>query len=386
MLHSNNDLVLLIDDDRLVRTSVATALEREGRTVLACSDIESAQVLMETFPIRAAVADVRLSGAFAFEGLDFIDYAHEKRPAMRVVLISGDISAELRIEAAARGAAALLQKPCLVADIEAAIAIDAGAHGTAESHTIHVPDMDEVLGNNRLHNFYQPIVRAGEGKLFAFGYESLARISIDASLNNPEILFRYAERKKRLIDLELACLQNTFRTSERVPAGSRIFLNVHPRVLSSGDRFSNAVVAMAQRQQIALNRFVFEITEQGELSADAATMNCIARLRDLGAAFAFDDLGIAYSHLCHVPAVRPQFLKISQHFGTGFEADPFRRKIVCNIASLAKDLGVEAILEGVETRETADAARDIGITLMQGYFFGRPADVSQLRTTVVEVN
>ena len=55
----------------------------------------------------------------------------------------------------------------------------------------------------------------------------------------------------------------------------------------------------------------------------------------------------------------------------------FRTKIVRNIVSLAQDLEVEVILEGVESAATARAARELGITLMQGYFYGKPGDLAQ---------
>jgi EAL domain-containing protein (putative c-di-GMP-specific phosphodiesterase class I) len=382
MLQTAKEVVLLIDDDSAVRNGVAIALERQGRTVLACSDLASAQVLIETLPIRAAIADIRLSGQFAFEGLDFIDYVNEKQPSTRVVLMSGELSNAIRREAAARGAVAVLQKPCSLVEIEKAITSEAtSARSTAASQTIHVPDIDDLLSGDRVSNVFQPIIRLKDGKQSGFAYESLARVAVETPLDNPELLFRYAERKKRLLDIELLCVRNTIRNCPSIPPGLRIFLNVHPHVLSMGERFAEAVVRLAEDEVIPLDRFVFEITEQGELSMNRATASAIARLRDLGAGFAFDDLGIAYSHLCHLPAVRPQFLKISQHFGTAFETDAFRTKIVRNIASLAQDLGVETILEGVESRSTADAASELGITLMQGYLFGRPAKASQLQTS-----
>jgi EAL domain-containing protein (putative c-di-GMP-specific phosphodiesterase class I) len=378
------DLVLLIDDDPGVRTGVASALEREGRTVLACSDLESAQVLIETLPIRAAIADVRLSGPFAFEGLDFIDYVQEKQPGTRVVLMSGYASNALRREAAARGAITLLQKPCSVDELEAAIETDVSRNQDAlAARTIHVPDIHDLLSGQRVENVFQPIMRATSTGYSVFGYESLARVAADVPLNSPELLFRYAERKKRLIDIELACISNAFAGSMKIPDNARIFLNVHPHVLSASN-FAQAVVDLAVARGVALDRFVFEVTEQGELTIDRATLDGIARLRDRGVTFAFDDLGIAYSHLSHMPAVRPQFLKISQHFGTGFESDPFRQKIVRNIASLAADFGVETILEGVESDATANAARELGITLLQGYVFGRPAEVGKLNLADTE--
>ncbi|HEX9405899.1 MAG TPA: EAL domain-containing protein [Thermoanaerobaculia bacterium] len=236
-------------------------------------------------------------------------------------------------------------------------------------------EIDELLKHNRLFNVFQPIVRAGQAGETIFAYESLARVAGGGLMNDPEFLFRCAEQQQRLFELELTCVENTFRTMERVRANARIFVNVHPHVLSLDDRFCRAIFQSAEKYCIRLDRFVFEITEQGELRGDHATLASIARMHELGAAFAFDDVGIAYIHLRHFPAVRPQFLKISQQFGTGFETDTFRRKIVRNIASLAEDLGVQTILEGVESRSTADAAREMGITLMQGYLFGRPASL-----------
>ena len=90
-----------------------------------------------------------------------------------------------------------------------------------------------------------------------------------------------------------------------------------------------------------------------------------------------DDLGVAYSHLPMIDRVGPSFLKVSQDFGTGFENDSTKRKIVQNQLSLANDFGCELILEGIEDLPTARAAQDLQIPLGQGFLFGRPLDASQ---------
>src|SRR5439155_2645 len=118
---ANQELLLLVDDDFTIRTAMAAALERPGRRIVTCADLESAEILLETLPIDTTIADVRLSGPFGCEGLDLIRYAVARRPGMRIVLMSGDATEEMSREAVARGASALLQKPLGVDEIGAAI-------------------------------------------------------------------------------------------------------------------------------------------------------------------------------------------------------------------------------------------------------------------------
>jgi len=367
------EMVLLVDDDFTVREAMAAALERRGRKIITCSDLESAQLLLETYPFHAAIADVRLSGPFGFEGLDLIRFAMEKQPGTRVVLISGHASQELRHEASARGAVALLQKPFCIDDIEAAIGSGSDERGVDVSQIIEVPNLDTILVEHRLFNMFQPIVDR-EGQVF--GYESLARI--DAPLGDPTMLFQYAERKGRTVDLELACIKGTFANVVHLGSDARIFVNLHPHVLALGRRFTDSVAAFADRSNIDMERIVFEITEQAALGSDTRTTDAINALRNSGAAFAFDDVGIAYSHYVDLPRVSPAYLKVSQHFGTDFEQDPTRTKIVRNIVSLADEFGIDVILEGIESEATAEAARRLGIRYLQGFWFGRPAEASQI--------
>lgn len=366
-------MVLLVDDDFSVRTAMAAALERRGRKIITCSDLESAQLLLDTLPIDAAIADVRLSGPFSSEGLDLIKYAYDRNPAMPVVLITGNASQELRAEAAARGAVALLQKPFCVDDIEAAIGSATEHRGVEVSGIIDMPSLDALMIEGRIFTAFQPIVTAS-GEIF--GYESLARIANEAPLNDPALLFRYAERKKQMMEVELACIQTTFKIAAQLPEGSRIFINIHPHALAFGDRLTEAILIDAYRFDIPLTRVVFEITEHAPLGTDARTTAAIETLRGHGASFAFDDVGVAYSNYTELPRVKPAFLKVSHVFGSGFESDEYRIKIVSNIHSLAKDFGIDLILEGVETEATAKAARAMGIRFMQGYWFGRPAEAS----------
>ena len=101
-------------------------------------------------------------------------------------------------------------------------------------------------------------------------------------------------------------------------------------------------------------------------------MRGFSEVTNPGFRFAFDDVGIAYSHMLHLERVRPAFMKISQEFGADFHRNDFKAKIVRNVMALAEDIGCDVILEGVEDPRVVDAARAIGIRYVQGFLFGRP--------------
>ena len=131
-------------------------------------------------------------------------------------------------------------------------------------------------------------------------------------------------------------------------------------MFTSGASFRDTIFSQARAAGVGLDRLVLEITEQGSLINTPAVIKTLNDLRAQGIRFAFDDVGVAYSHLPLMDEVRPSFLKVSQHFGTGFEKDPTRTKIVMNLLSLATDFNCDLILEGIQDESTATMAAPIG--------------------------
>lgn len=375
-----SQLILLLDDDVMITEGLAAGLEREGRTLITCNDVECAELIVERMHPSHIVADIRLSGPFGYEGLDFIRYAKRHAPESRIILISGEAAEALQLEASERGAVAFLKKPFEVAELDATLDLlrssgVSAAHG--EDRTIRMPLLDDIVRSADLRPFFQPIFTLGRERK-VFGYESLARLRTDTPMRDPEMLFKYASRKHRVSDLEIACMARALQDGAALAKKGLMFLNVHPDAFVSGVTFREMVVSQAQRAGVGLDRIVLEITEQGSLANTATVLKTIGDLRDKGVRFAFDDVGVAYSHLPLMDAVRPSFLKVSQHFGTGFETDSTRMKIVMNLLSLANDFDCDLILEGIEDEATATMAAHLGIPLGQGFFFARPADASTL--------
>lgn len=242
---------------------------------------------------------------------------------------------------------------------------------------IRIPLLDEILVSDHLRPQFQAIVHLNE-TAEPFGYEALTRFRSNNPLLDPEFLFLYAGRKGRTCDLDVACLRASLSHGTSITRSAHLFVNLHPSMLAEVSRWIGVLEEAAASGTLALDRLVVEVTEQGSLDQPQLAAQAFDTLRSLGVRLALDDVGIAHSHLSLIDRIRPSFIKISRIFGTGFEDDATKTKIVRNIVALADDFAAEIVLEGIETAETAHAARDIGIPLGQGYFFSRPQDVETL--------
>ncbi len=186
-------LILILDDDSSITEGLALGLEHEGRTVVLCNDVESAELIVEQMNPTHIVADIRISGPFGFEGLDFIRFARMHARDSCFILISGDAPEALQREASERGASAFLQKPFSIGELDSTIdrlrCSSARSSGGRE-RIIRMALLDDVLSSEALRPEFQPIVRLGSPQPAIFGFESLARFRVDSPLRTRKWLAR----------------------------------------------------------------------------------------------------------------------------------------------------------------------------------------------------
>src|SRR5712691_665155 len=254
-----HQIVLVLDDDQMVTEGLAAGLARPGRTIITCNDLESGELVVEWLKPSHVVSDVRLTGTFGYEGLDFIRFVKRHSPDTRIILMTGDAPDALQLEASERGAVGFLQKPFEVAELDSVLNLMAPFRTGSPDwpDVIRVPMLDEILTGNSLSTVFQPIIKLASGD--QVGYEALARCGSDSPLRNPETLFKYAERKHRVGDLEVACIGNSIRAGAELAHSAPLFLNIHPGVFGSGRRLQDAVITEAERSGVSLNRIVLEI-------------------------------------------------------------------------------------------------------------------------------
>lgn len=359
--------ILLSDDDPLITEALSLTLERPGRTVIICSDTDAAEGALSAFPVTDVVTDVQFSSEFGFEGLHFLDRVRTLAPDVRILLMTGNATDALRRQAISHGAAQVLAKPFETSDLEEALG--SGETGDGPYHVIRIPSMEEILSGDSLTVAFQPIVQLTPEGATTFAYEALTRVPGEWPAGGPAWVFDYAERRGMLAELNVHMMERAVEQARALPNDAAVFINIDPLTFGHG-RLVSALRRTAIRCGIALERIVLEVTERCGLTAHTDTA-VFAELRALGVRFALDDHGSAYSHLLHISSIRPSYIKISNAFGTAFEQDETRRRIVHNTIALARDFGCEPILEGIESSATARAAIDEGVRFAQGFHFSR---------------
>jgi EAL domain-containing protein (putative c-di-GMP-specific phosphodiesterase class I) len=119
-----------------------------------------------------------------------------------------------------------------------------------------------------------------------------------------------------------------------------------------------------------------ELTESVVMEEPEAAAAKLARLKELGIALDIDDFGTGYSSLSHLRRFPIDALKIDRSFVSRMDTDVDDHEIVRTIVTLAANLGVAAVAEGVETPEQKARLQGLRCRFGQGFLFSRPLDAA----------
>ena len=122
-----------------------------------------------------------------------------------------------------------------------------------------------------------------------------------------------------------------------------------------------------------VSRLILEIVEQQKFWDERAFFDALNDVRALGVRIALDDIGIGYSSHRMLIEVRPELYKIDRYFITDCTSKPSSRAAIESIVLLASRLGGRVVAEGIETLADFDTVTALGIDLVQGFYFARPA-------------
>lgn len=145
----------------------------------------------------------------------------------------------------------------------------------------------------------------------------------------------------------------------------------------SGRQFRQPDLAEMIEQSLAETglapaRLALELTESTLLHHVEQSAAVLDRLHALGVAVLLDDFGTGYSSLAYLKRLPLSALKIDRSFVRDLTSDFDDAAIVTAIVTMAHNLGLGVIAEGVEMRAQLEFLRGLGTDAVQGYLFGRP--------------
>lgn len=227
------------------------------------------------------------------------------------------------------------------------------------------------LGDLELH--YQPIVDI-HGELV--GVESLARWRHPSyGWVSPTEFIPIAERTGAIRELGYWVIEEAIsqlaRWQDEGGLYTRVGINLSPRQFDD-DELSERIEHILDATGLDRGSIVLEITEGSVMTNPARAIAQIERLRATGLRFALDDFGAGYSAFSYLNRLPVDIIKIDRSFATrAFESEG-DEKTLRTLISLALDLGMRVVVEGVETAEQVELLRSLGPVRLQGYYFAKP--------------
>ncbi len=253
---------------------------------------------------------------------------------------------------------------------------DIAMHTQAVARLQVETDLRNALERQELVAYYQPIVDLEKGTIHAF--EALVRWRHpERGLVSPAEFIPIAEETGLIIPIGHRVLVNACRQvrawHDQIPTASTVLVSVN----LSTKQFQQAdlvesVAGVLTETGLEPSFLKLEITESAIMENVEEVNNTLIRLRDMGIMLSLDDFGTGYCSLSYLHRFPMSVLKIDQSFVKDLHLKIENWQIVHTIAILAKNLEMDVIAEGIETKEQLDKLKELHCQYGQGYYFSKP--------------
>jgi diguanylate cyclase (GGDEF)-like protein len=223
---------------------------------------------------------------------------------------------------------------------------------------------------DRLKLLYQPIYDFRSARVV--GMEALARWSPDGvQWQAPGEFLAVADATGRTGELTRLVLARALAECRPWETGLEVAINLGARDVVR-DGTAETIAEIVAEAGVSPSSVMLEVTERAlQLDPKRAAAQLIA-FREQGFRIALDDFGAGWSSLSQLRDLPLDRIKLDRELAGALSTDPGARAVTGMIVALAWQLGIGCSIEGVESEAQAEAARALGINLMQGYHFGRP--------------
>ncbi|HEX8359405.1 MAG TPA: EAL domain-containing protein [Longimicrobium sp.] len=236
-----------------------------------------------------------------------------------------------------------------------------------------------LLNEERIESWFQPVFRAGTLELW--GYECLMRgRALDGSLVSPATLLEWARQEHLTFMLDRVVRELHLRAAGRlqVPAHCQFLVNFLPTAIYRPDFCLATTVRAARESGIEPRRITFEVVETEQMADRDHLRRILAHYREKGFGVALDDVGSGYSGLSLMADLDPDLIKIDRELVSKSAGSAAHRGICASLVGLGREQGRMVLAEGVETEAEWKVMEELGVDLLQGYYFGRPSPIPAL--------
>lgn len=242
-------------------------------------------------------------------------------------------------------------------------------------------ELMEAINQKKFNLFYQPFIHPETGTVT--GVEALIRwYHPEQGYISPAIFISLAERTGQIISvgewvLEKACL-DIAEWNKAHNTQITVSVNISPLQFRRVG-FLQVLAHALELSQLPPELLKIEITEGVIINGADRTIEILEAVRALGVQVSIDDFGTGYSSLSYLRRLPIHQIKLDRSFIEELTLDAQDAAIVQSIIHLAHQLNLEVVAEGVETYSQASLLYQQGCDLLQGFFYAKPAPLTELK-------
>ena len=234
-------------------------------------------------------------------------------------------------------------------------------------------DLRQALNNNQLEAFFQPLICVKERRVSTC--EALVRWQHPTLGNVPPSEFiPIAEEIGMISEIGAWMIRESCLACASWPVQTQVAVNLSPLQFKEGDIVGTIRNAL-ELSGLQANRLQLEITESLLMEEMNDVVAKLEELKQMGITIALDDFGTGYSSLSYLNNLPLHKVKIDRSFITGIQENSKSLTLIKAIAGLGRQLGLNVVVEGVETSEELEILlNNAEIDEVQGFLFSRPVN------------
>lgn len=248
--------------------------------------------------------------------------------------------------------------------------------------TLLAAELRTAIDEDQLVLHFQPVVELASGRIE--GVEALVRWNHPMrGLLMPDDFIPLAEETGSITDLgawvlraALAALKTWQRDLVLDPRFT-VRINISAQELQRIDLIDDVRIVLSEFG-VDPSQLIFELTETALVTGNELDTYSLRGLHNLGVRLEIDDFGTGYSSISYLRKLPMDVVKVDRSLIGDVATDPEQQEFVSAVLRLIRACGMEAVIEGIETREQAEMLLRLGCVTGQGYYFSRPVPAEQI--------
>lgn len=262
---------------------------------------------------------------------------------------------------------------------------DHDLHAMAVRRMTLVSELQRAFEGNQLELHFQPIYDVSEEEPQLVGAEALIRWNHpEQGRLSPGAFIELAEQSGLVSLIDKWALYRIVSYLQEWKVEPPFFVSMNISAAEMKDEYLPEIIqgALTEFGPVDPALLKLELTETLGMEDPASSIEQMKRLQEAGTEVWIDDFGTGHSSLGYLKQLPSRVLKLDRFFVTDIEENEQERAYLASVLQTVRSRGKEVVMEGVTTSGQIEILKELGCTLMQGYYFARPMPATELGTLI----